>query len=440
LSISVVFACGAAPVQASVSFSPAARVRPAGPIARTFVAKPKAPLLHPARRGAIVTGQTYTIVDVGAPSSTKFTNATPVGFNNTGQMYGTAAANATAPGTGPACLAYTGAAFIGLTSPTTIQGCQPAGISDAASGFFTIVASVQSFVNPNPSAFAATTRVNGRSTAAKPFASFPFSAIDGINGAGTIFGHSFNAAFPQGAEAVPYYFSGSAPAALQPACVVPGNGQGNCLSLYEYQPSFGAYPCPFGGCTIAPNGTLLVYDGSSGTYALSAPLAAQWYDVPQTITDGNGYANNFVDLQESNYGILAMDDITSPNLVGIATAAFVIGTTAWAVVPSLATSCTEHVPLSENNAGEILGYDTACGVSTDAGYWTWDPVNGVQHLIMPASTTYSSALPLGVNDNGQILVALNLAAGGPVHWGTFNPVAAAKATSGLQNRRGRKPQ
>jgi hypothetical protein len=179
---------------------------------------------------------------------------------------------------------------------------------------------------------------------------------------------------------------------------------------------------------------LLAYDSVRQILGVVYPNAT--YALPQSFTDGSGNTNELAGAQMSNAGVLATDYVTVPaGFVGIKTATWPFGSFNWVVTPALADSCTEHVPLSMNNAGEILGYDTACGVATDAGYWTWDPQNGVQRVIMPATTAYSSALPLGVNDNGQILVALNLAAGGQQHWGTFNPVAAAHASKTALGRR-----
>jgi hypothetical protein len=52
-------------------------------------------------------------------------------------------------------------------------------------------------------------------------------------------------------------------------------------------------------------------------------------------------------------------------------------------------------------------------------------VNGTQNLNAEINMTgYSYVYPLGVNDNGQILVQLYPTTGGST-WGTLNPPAAA---------------
>jgi hypothetical protein len=95
-------------------------------------------------------------------------------------------------------------------------------------------------------------------------------------------------------------------------------------------------------------------------------------------------------------------------------------------IPSIpGNTCAYYLVLSLSNAGQVLGQTASCGSNSDYVYFTWDPVNGTQNLNAEINMTgYSYVYPLGVNDNGQILVQLYPTTGGST-WGTLNPPAAA---------------
>jgi hypothetical protein len=81
-------------------------------------------------------------------------------------------------------------------------------------------------------------------------------------------------------------------------------------------------------------------------------------------------------------------------------------------------------PISLSNKGNILVV-SQCYPGHEN--WTWDPAHGFTDIAntLPANS-YAKIVPLGINDEGDILVELDPHSG-PIHWGVLLPPASSHA-------------
>jgi hypothetical protein len=229
------------------------------------------------------------------------------------------------------------------------------------------------------------------------FAANDNSTLIGVNASGLAIG---------GAE----YFDRTSGENTSPAFVLsPGS---NTLSLLQPSCALGAgcvdvYPntfqqCPFGGCTITANGSIFLSD------VLIAPNGS---------TQVIKLDSNADSIQINNSNQIMYRD-------GQHTEIYKIGTGTLTSVPQIpGSSCQVVAPLSFNDAGTVLGYTSSCTKATDYTYFIYDPKNGTRNLIAELPSGNASVTPVGINNNGQILVGLTLPSG-IVHWGVLNPVTA----------------
>jgi hypothetical protein len=108
-------------------------------------------------------------------------------------------------------------------------------------------------------------------------------------------------------------------------------------------------------------------------------------------------------------------------------AVYNVGTGVKTVIPVSAPNCRSRLatPLSMNDKDEVLGF-VACPLGTV--YFTWDPAGGTKFLSAEIPSNPYTITPLGVNDNGQILIQLTSSTY-VNSWGTLDPIAP-KASGG----------
>jgi hypothetical protein len=199
---------------------------------------------------------------------------------------------------------------------------------------------------------------------------------------------------------------------LQAGCT---SGAAGCLETlnFIYNHKLNGEPavqCPFGGCTITDGGTVLGFDAVANAYALYTGGAANVsQDLPLPFL--RSYVVSINDARQVLY--------FSPSSPGVVPSVYdVAAGTSVGVPPVAGTSCANYYPISMSDTEEVLGYTSRC--SGRDFYWIWDPVNGTRNVNAALPESAYTVTPLGVNDNGQILVSL-LPATGPAHWGTLDP-------------------
>ncbi len=412
--------------------SPASQARPLWP---DFGLHVQAPALTRQWHGVlpIVRGMagrpaaaTYTIDDVGAPDPGKYSNSAPQGFDNNGRMvgYGSTATRLN-------CVVYNGK-FITLKMPEDIETCNVTLISarlDLGKGKYEIVGLAGTQYSGDVSAFSA---IGGTSQQPeiKLLPRFQPSVLNGVNDNGKAIGDSHYSP-PNG-----FFFD-------QPPFALRGGRKAKnfrplqaseCVTLKRYcmiynsQADAVQFACGFGGCTINDNNVVLGEDDYNSLYMifpLGNPSGAM--DLP--IGPGNGA---FAASGINNAGQIAYSEFLGIYLpfmytVGAATPVPL------GILPD--SGCRAYFPLSESNAGEVLGLGIC--PPTGTAYWTWDPVNGMQNLANEVSlgSAYIGFAPYGVNDNGNILVLL-VSPSGPRHWGMLVPSTDRARRAAHSHRRG----
>ena len=375
--------------------------------------------VHARTRSAVAAA--YAIRDVGMPPVTTYPSSSPIGFNNSGQIFGVALRAAKSDRLSyrydTDCLVWTGTRFIDLEASLTVQQCVPSAINgaDAESGTYGVVGSFTDYrhvLNSSDDAFFASVTASGASTVA-PYYDHSPAELYGINAAGTAVGYSYNTV---NNYAIFVTAPGRQLTFLQSSCGTTSTG---CLATVEgLKPQTNGEPlrsCAFGGCTINASGTVLGVDGATSAYALFPLGASSPRDVPLYVQKGDfGFV---VALNDANQ--IVYFSIGTPSATYLFNANSGTTTT---VPPVAGTSCAHYYPISLNNLGKILGFSSFC--KQKPFYYTWDPVNGTQELDLQIPASAYAIRPLGINDNGQILVSLGTSAGA-THWGTLDPIAAS---------------
>jgi hypothetical protein len=201
----------------------------------------------------------------------------------------------------------------------------------------------------------------------------------------------------------------------QPQCTT--RGQQYCDNPYIA----GAFSCPFGGCSINDSGMILGYDQNAPTPSFLTYKYGKMTSVKDIPIMGS-YPYSYAFL--NNMGQIAYSSYT-PGPSDVASYVYSMSTKKTMMIPTIpGNSCAYYYPISFSNVGQVLGEAGNCSDPDDQTYFTWDPVNGTQNLFDEIDMTgYTSVMPLGVNDNGQILVRLTENAPGQAVWGTLNPPA-----------------
>ncbi len=378
-------------------------------------------------RPAIGSGQQYTINNVGAPpNTTNYGPPGPLGFNNTGQMFGTADKKSK-PHSAADCFIYTDGAFLDPSSSTYVYKCSLSSINDANSNnAFQVVGGLQNATDPDEAAIVVNGSKTSRSLSVQQFgATDPRSAIVGVNAAGTGYGYTYNDL--TGYPPKTYSPSTKRYTVLQAACAVPGALQNGCLQSLSSQTSNPV--CPFGGCYINAGSILGSGATAASLFGIFTLATGAYNDLTDSFTDSSGnsyYINSGYppDPQLTNYG-LAGTASESGNYNSQFAAVYPFAASGWSLLPVLSSNCPTHNVLSLNNSGEVLGFDSNCPNSSPNIYWTWHPTSGIQAVNIP-SNSYAAVQLLGVNDNGQLLATLQTTAGA-YDWGTLNPVGTSSS-------------
>ena len=226
--------------------------------------------------------------------------------------------------------------------------------------------------------------------------------------------------------------AGSALATLQTPAAANAPPIHNLLpTAPTYYPAY-PNPCVFGGCTINAANEVLGFDALTQNGATQAATLAVY-------TVGNAASLRHLPLSgpiiapapEENTPVafnnadrlVYLDSTTNePAVLDIDTGA----TTTLPVLPPGCAAYAQGIPLSMNDIGEVFGFNSGC--TTANAYWTWDPAHGVRYLASEIPASAYTLFPLGVNNNGQILVQL-VDANGVDYWGTLDPVSPPAAHS-----------
>lgn len=367
--------------------------------------------------GHLSAAQMYTITDVGAPPNGPYFGFVPLpaAFNNSGQII------ANALRSGPSltlstntCILYNGGAFIDLTLNTPQTSCQAMSMSSADSTGTIRIAGFGSNAYDG-GALIETYGTTSKAANVVIYGTHQPSMLYGVNFYGEAVGTAYYA--PLGGFISPAIFvapaGGDTLVLGQPQCTTQLLHCGTMQQLDNVA-------CPFGGCWIDDSGTILAID------ALTKKLMTYSYQRP-------GSGNDLPLIANSPYGAWDLNDagqiLYQGPTPGVDVYSMPTGTLTQLPQPAgcTASDLSNDSPVSINNRGEVLGFDS-CGAGPVV-YWTWTAQAGTQNLNdqIPASAPYSLIRPIGVNDNGQILVTLYTQSGA-IHWGTLDPPIAATTT------------
>jgi hypothetical protein len=392
------------------------------------------PKIEVKTRARTATAALYTINDIGLPPLATYPVSSPVGFNDSGQIFGVALRNAKSDRASyiydTDCLVWTGSRFIDLEASLVVQVCTPFAIgnADPNTGAYNVVGGftdIHHAVRGYTDAFYATVAASG-SFATVPYYDHSPAALYGVNAAGTAVGSSYSG----GIDYAPIFMTAQPETLtfLQPSCATTSKA---CLAPIELlKTQTNGEPlasCAFGGCVINAGGTVVGFDPATTNYAVSiVGTSASPVELPLPIALGNfGYVVALNDADQLLYFT-----------IGSTSASFVYdlnaGTTT-PIPPIAGTSCAHYYPISINNLGKVLGFSSFC--KQRPFYFTWDPINGTQDLDLELPANAYTIKPLGINDNGQILVSLGTSTGA-THWGTLDPIAASAKT---RNARSKEP-
>jgi hypothetical protein len=377
----------------------------------------------------------YTIHDIGAPSGSDFNY--PSGFNNTGQIFGEVGTYLPQGGSTLDCYSWTGAVFRRLPLPSPAgyaAGCTANGIDDAnAAGDYEIVGAASEPFAQDAHAFAAIAGPTGFERLAIYYANGP-STMVGVNASEVA---AAAAAFDRDTlydvQGSLYYTASGATDFLTQLQALPSATSPAVHALVPTYPT----PCPFGGCSINARGELLgydwltLYDGEATVALGTVGEPASLLHVP--LQDVVAAApSSSIDTAAATYPVAFNDQgqLLYLDAAVNAPAVYDVDTGTNTIIPVSAPGCTSPVPLSMNNRGEVLG--TFLNFTTPE-YFTWDPAGGTQDLGAELPSSAFTIFPLGVNDNGQILVKL-VSGSSVTYWGTLDPFAS-KAAKGLTKGR-----
>ncbi len=414
---------------AALSLAPAdarAGARFAAALPDAFVQKiqtAKPPPLSLRGRRPAASGPVYTIVDDGAPSSSTYALQNPVAFNDTGQIVGVA--TDAVKGNHYTCEFFDGSRYRNISSSSSITDCNPYAMNDAnpASGSIDVAGAVVSTYSyaSQTKAFYSTITPGLEAVGTTVFGANDSSYLTGVNAAGAAIGLGYYRPVTGFASTYPAFFLASGTLALQllqPACTTAAPGCGIVTNV----------ACAFGGCSIAADGSLLLLDVASQTYEILAPSGAVRYPNLGPSANLNG-----APIMNDSGQLLYATASTAGNVTTIVTKIYSVATGASTVVPPIAgNSCTEYVPTSFNNVGQVLGYTTNCPRS-DGGFFVYDAANGTQDLLEDLPTGSVSVDPVGINDRGQILVQLAQPSA-VSHWGILQPSASPNVRERARKR------
>jgi hypothetical protein len=386
------------------------------------------PKIEITTRARSATTAVYTINDIGLPPAATYPSSSPVGFNDSGQIFGvalrSAKSNRASYDYDTDCLVWTGSRFIDLEPSLTVQQCTPFSIGNAnpTSGAYNVVGGftdIHHVVRGYTDAFYATVAASG-SYKTEPYYDHSPAALYGVNAAGTATGSSFDHYI----DAYPIFVTAEPEALtyLQPSCATTQAGCLEPIELLKTQANGEPLgPCAF--CAINARGTAVGFDPVTSEYAVSTVGApSSLVELPLPIAPGDyGYVVALNDADQLVYFT-----------IGSTSASFVYDLSAGTmtqVPPVAGTSCAHYYPISINNLGEVLGFSSFC--KQRSFYYTWSAATGTRDLDLELPPNAYTIKPLGINDNGQILVSLGTA-GGATHWGTLDPVAASAKTPHLR--------
>jgi hypothetical protein len=383
-------------------------------VPKVAVAKPRPLVL----RGAPAAGAPYTIVDDGTLPAGADTLETPVAFNDADQIAGTAYDTALNV---PVCVLFDGKNFRDASTLSSIASCSVNGISARTStGSVALVGSVTTeYSGTDTKALYSSTLPNSPLFRTAVFTN-DASSLTAINAGGKALG---SAAYdPLGGFITaqpPFVVSpgGGALHVLQTTCATPKPGCGELVSNAFHDYYYGYSGCGFGGCSLAADGTALLYDLFGGSLELVAPSGTA-HDVA---IDADVVTPPFMnDAKQIVYGAETVEAGVSV----IRTQLYSPVTGAITTLPPLpGESCQEYIPVSINNAGRVLGF-ALCADGYE--YFTYDAASGIVALPASFAGGYYSVSPFAINDNGQILVNIVRTSGGLNDWGYLQPAAGGE--------------
>ncbi len=379
----------------------------------------------------------YTLLDVGAPPSSVYPSSEPIGFNDTGQIFGIATSTAKEDRVGFAsdfdCLVWTGARFVDISPAGTFESCAPFAIdgADPTSKAFTVVGRFRdiyhapspyyySLGDPAQVAFAANVSAATGTFAFSPYDAYDPSGFFGINSSGVKVGYAQDVAASTQAE-VAVGAAGDTFAFVRPACADAASSALCPLPIQSLKRFSNGQPtgyCAFGGCTIDDDRNVLGVDAQTGSYSIArvgVPSSAKDLALSSSV---HAVAMNQPGKILYGYTVTSGAGIVGAALFDIPSA------TSTVLPPVSGTSCDYYYPISMNHTGEVLGFTGACKASHF--YWTWDAVHGTREVTAAVRAGGKSFQAYGVNDAGAILVSF-AARDGTTHWGTLQPAASGNA-------------
>jgi hypothetical protein len=384
------------------------------------------PSLHVSTRLDSPATATYSIDDIGSPPAGTYSASFPIGFNNTGQIFGYAIRKAQSDpylaGGIYSCIVWTGTKFANLEPSFAVTGCSPYAMdsADPKLGDYTVVgtfADIHHDATVGTDAFAAHVDGEGNVKLVPYYDHFP-AALFGINASGVGIGYSYSE--PLVYTVPPEILTSAQPSACpQTGCIFPIQ----TLKQLDGEPR---PECAFGGCTINDAGVIIA-TGLAAAYELftiGEPASLHPVKFP---VDANVSADFVVTLNNANQLLYFEQSFVLPNGRPVVAKVYDIATnTATVIPPVTGTSCQHYFPISMNNLGEVLGFTSYC--TSRPFYWTWDSVHGTQNLSDAVPASAYAIAPLAVNDNAQILASLTTAAG-VTHWGILDPPSAGSPQS-----------
>ena len=370
-------------------------------------------------RTTLDVGRAYSLVDYGSPASARYLLEQPIAFNNTGEIAGGASDNVKL---GDTCMLFEGSRFRNISSQDSITSCNVNGMNDAnrTSGDVLVVGSaVSEYSQTENKAFLSTVAPNPNVARLTLFTD-DSSSLTGVNANGKAIGiGSYTPLSGFESQTPPFVVTPPSDAfrVLQPSCITIRAG---CTSI-DTEANTQTRACPFGGCEITADGTLLLTDLFSGkSEVIAASGSTQDVALGPHVNEFPGDTGPIINDAKQ---ILFSTTTKVAGTAVTATKLYQFGSGKITTVPALAgSSCSQYIPISFNNLGSVLGYTRGCSRSADT-YFVYDPKTGTRALsasLPSADTVY----PLGINDEEQILVAVSVDPSG-LHWGILVPATQA---------------
>jgi hypothetical protein len=349
----------------------------------------------------------YSLVDFGAPAG--YGLESPTSFNNTGQVVGEAVSGQNGV---IVCELYDGAHYRTLNPGSLVTGCVPMGVNDENAGLVDVVGSVEYTYQQGAVALYSAVNLATKKIVTTLAVGYSNSAIVGVNPGGTAVGTSYYnpiGNWDDGLAQAPFEFvPPGAPKLLQTGC---GSLSAGCGALST--PSI----CPFGGCAITSDGSVLLLD-------LFGPLAFEILPkpggTPTTVPlDYAAYESGVFPIINNAKQVLYAT--FSSNYQYVYTTLYQPVTKKSTVIPLIAKStCKTALPLSLNNKGQVLGWTANCSNPADQTFFTYDASHGTQDLAAALPDGTARVTPVGNNDKGQILVYI-YGGGSNNRWGILQP-------------------